>query len=101
MASLLQIAQQLEQLAGLGILVVSAALLALSVVAWRRERDRKMLLVSIAYGCFALHGLVVFLEYYLLAFDVLAFEWVELVEHGSTFLVLAGLIAFFAALSRE
>jgi len=101
MASLLPLAQQLEQLAGLGIFVVSAVLLTLSVLAWRRERDRKLAVVSAAYGCFAVHGLVVFLEYVLLDYAVLPFEWVELLEHASTFLVLAGLIAFFAALTRE
>lgn len=101
MSSLLPLARQLEQLAGLGILVVSFVLLWLSVLAWRRERDRKMAIVGTAYGFFALHGLVVFLEYYLVAFDVLPFEWVELLEHASSFLVLAGLFAFFAALTRE
>lgn len=101
MSSLLDLARQLEQLAGLGIFVVSLVLLGLSLLAWRRERDRKMIIVSTAYGFFALHGLIVFLEYYLLEFNVLPFQWVELIEHASSFLVLAGLFAFFAALTRE
>lgn len=101
MTSLLPLARQLEQLAGFGILVVSLTLLLLSHRAWRRERDRKMLVVAVAYGFFALHGLVVSLEYALLEYSLLSFEWVELLEHASSFLVLAGLIAFFAALTRE
>lgn len=101
MTDLLALARQLEQVAGLGILAASLVLLGLSLLAWRRERDRKMAVVGVAYGFFALHGLVVFLEYYLVSSGVLPFEWVELLEHGSSFLVLAGLVAFFAALTRE
>lgn len=93
-------AQQLEQLAGLGIFVVSVALLTLSVIAWRRERERRMLIVGVAYALFAVHGLVVFAEYYLLAAGFLAYEVVELVEHASSVLILLGLLAFFAAITR-
>lgn len=95
------LAQQLEQLAGLGIFVVGTALLALSLVAWRRERESRMLIVSVAYALFAIHGLVVFLEYYVLAAGLLAFEVIELVEHTSSFLVLFGLLAFFVAITRD
>lgn len=101
MTSLLPLARQLEQLAGLGILVVSVTLLGLSLLAWRRERDRKMVIVAVAYGFFALHGLVVTLEYALLEYALVPFEWIELLEHASSFLVLAGLFAFFVALTRE
>ncbi|MHB9287076.1 hypothetical protein ACKVMT_08555 [Halobacteriales archaeon Cl-PHB] len=101
MSSLLPLARQLEQLAGLGIFVVGVALFGLSVAAWRRERDPKLAIVSVAYGLFALHGLAVLAEYYLVAWNVLSFEWAELLEHASAFLILAGLLAFFAALSRE
>lgn len=100
MTSLLPLARQLEQLAGLGIFLVSLALLGLSLLAWRREHDEKMAIVSAAYGFFAIHGLIIFLEYYLIGYGV-PFEWVELLEHASSFLVLAGLFAFFAALTRE
>lgn len=98
---MLTFAQQLEQLAGLGIFVVAVALCALSFRAWRRERDRRMLVVTTAYGLFAVHGFVVFVEYYLLSYGVLPFAQVELLEHTSAFLVLFGLLAFFAAISWE
>jgi hypothetical protein len=95
------LAQQLEQLAGLGIFVVAVVLTALSVAAWRRERDRKMLVVSTAYAMFAVHGFVVFAEYFLLDYGLLSFQTVELLEHASSFLVLFGLLAFFVALTRD
>lgn len=95
------LAQQLEQLAGLGILLVGFALAALSVAAWRRERDRRMLVVTAAYAMFAVHGLVVFAEYFLLDYGLLSFQTVELLEHSSAFLILFGLLAFFAALTWE
>lgn len=95
------LAQQLEQLAGLGIFVVAAALLALSMVAWRRERESRMLVVSLAYALFAVHGLIVFLEYYVLAAGILVYDVVELVEHASSFLILFGLLAFFIAITRD
>lgn len=96
---LLTFAQQLEQLTSLGIFVVGFALAALSAAAWRRERDRRMLIVSMAYGLFALYGLIVFLEYYLVSF--LPDTIVEIIEHGAALLVLVGLLAFFVAMTRE
>ena len=101
MASLIPLAGQLEQIAGLGILVVSAFLLGLSLLAWRRERDAKMAVVAVAYGLFALHGLAVSVEYYIIETGMLPVGWAELLEHASSFLILAGLLAFFAALTRE
>lgn len=98
---MLSLAQQVEQLAGLGILLVGLALAALSVVAWRRERDRRMLLVAAAYGLFAVHGLVLFLEYFLLGVSIPVFGSVELIEHVSSLLVLVGLVAFFVAIARR
>lgn len=95
---MLTFAQQLEQLTSLGILVAGVALAALSAAAWRRERDERMLIVAWAYGLFALYGLVVFLEYFLM--DYLPFETVELLEHGSAVLILIGLLAFFVAMTR-
>ena len=97
---MLTVAQQLEQLAGLGILVVSVALAGLSVVAWRRERERRMLVVAFAYAMFAINGFVVFVEYFVLAYGLLPFDVVELIEHASSFLVLVGLLAFFVAITR-
>jgi len=96
MASL---AQQLEQFGGLGVFLLAAALTVLSVAAYRRERERRMLVVALAYGFFAVRGLVVFLEYELLPY--LDASTVELLEHSSVLLVLAGLLAFFAALFVE
>ncbi|MFB6171864.1 MAG: hypothetical protein ABEJ23_04970 [Haloarculaceae archaeon] len=93
--------QLLEQVAGLGTLVVGGALAALSAAAWRRERDRRMLLVGVAYLLFAVHGLVVFGEYLLLEWHVLQFSTVELLEHGSAYLILVGLLVFFVAIFRE
>lgn len=96
---LLTLAQQIEQVVSLGILVVGLALAGLSAAAWRRERDRRMLVVAVAYGLFAVYGLVVFLEYFLLPY--LGAELVELLEHGSAVLVLVGLLAFFVAIAGE
>lgn len=93
------LAQQLEQFISLGIFLLGLLLASLSVLAWRRERDRRMLVVSVAYGMFAIYGLVVFLEYFLLPY--LSYEVVELLEHGAAVLILVGLLAFFVALFRE
>ncbi|MFB6107909.1 MAG: hypothetical protein ABEJ82_03585 [Haloplanus sp.] len=95
------LAQQLEQLAGLGIFVVSLVLTVLSLVAWRRERERRMLVVGVAYGLFAVNGFVVFAEYFLLELGVVPFGQVELLEHATSFLVLFGLLAFFVAITSE
>ena len=98
---MLSIAQQIEQLAGLGILVVALGLATLSGVAWARERDSRMLIVTIAYAMFAFHGLVLFLEYFLVGVAIPVFGNIELVEHTSSLLVLVGLLAFFVAITRE
>ncbi|MFB6170803.1 MAG: hypothetical protein ABEJ06_06605 [Haloarculaceae archaeon] len=98
---MLSLAQQLEQLAGLGIFVVSVVLTALSLLAWRRERERRMLVVSVAYALFAVNGFVVFVEYFLVAGSVVPYRVVELAEHATSFLVLFGLLAFFVAITRE
>jgi len=95
----LTLAQQIEQLTSLGIFVVGLALAALSFAAWRRERDRRMLVVSGAYLLFTLYGLVVFLEYYLLPY--LPIRTIELLEHGAAVFILVGLLAFFVAMSGE
>jgi len=93
------LAQLLEQYLSLGIFAVAATLSALSVLAWRRERDRRMAAVSVGYGMFAVYGLVVFLEYVLLPYFPHA--PLELLEHGSAVLILGGLLTFFFALTRE
>lgn len=96
MASLVQL---VEQVVGLGIFLVALSLATLSYLAWRRERDRRMQVVSVAYLLFMLYGLVVFLEYTLM--QVLPVMDVELLEHASGLFILAGLLAFFAAITRE
>lgn len=93
------LAQTLEQSISFGIFVVGLTLAVLSLIAWRRERDRRMLVVTVAYGLFSVYGLVVFLEYLLLPY--LPFRVVELLEHGAAGLILVGLVAFFVALTRE
>lgn len=98
---MLTLAQQLEQLVGLGILVVGLGLAALSALAWRRERESRMVLVATAYVLFAIHGAVLFLEYFVLQAGLLPAGQVELLEHGSSVLLLVGLLAFFVAITRE
>lgn len=92
------LAQQLEQFISLGIFVLGFALAALSWLAYRRERDRRMLTVTGAYLLFAVYGLVVFLEVFVA--NLVGYETAELLEHGGAVLILAGLLAFFLALRR-
>ena len=93
------LAQLLEQYVSLGIFLVAAALSAFSYLAWRRERDRRMGIVTAGYAMFALYGLIVVLEYPLLPY--VPYATLELLEHGSAVLILGGLIAFFLALTRD
>jgi CHASE2 domain-containing sensor protein len=93
------LAQLLEQYVSLGIFLVALGLGVLSFLAWRRERDRRMGIVAAGYGMFAVYGLVVFLEYFLLPH--VPYRLVELLEHGSAILILGGLLAFFVALTRD
>lgn len=93
------LAQFLEQYVSLGIFLVATGLGVLSLLAWRRERDRRMAIVTAGYAMFAVYGLVVFLEYLLLPY--LSYRVVEILEHGIAILILGGLLAFFAALTRD
>lgn len=93
------LAALIEQYVSLGIFLVAGALSVLSYLAWRRERDRRMGIVTAGYTMFASYGLVVFLEYPLLRY--LGASTVELLEHGSGLLILAGLLTFFIALTRD
>jgi hypothetical protein len=93
------LAALLEQYVSLGIFLVAAALSVLSYLAWRRERDGRMGIVTGGYALFAAYGLIVFLEYPLLPY--LGARRVELLEHGSAILILGGLLAFFVALTRD
>lgn len=93
------LAALLEQYISLGIFVVAAALTALSYFAWRRERDRRMSVVTLGYALFAVYGLTVFLEGVLIPY--FPYETLELLEHGSAALILVGLLLFFVALTRD
>lgn len=95
----LTLPQTIEQVTSLGIFIVGLTLAALSTVAWRRERDRRMAVVATAYGLFALYGLIVFLEYTLLS--VLSARIVEILEHGAALLILVGLLTFFYVLTGD
>lgn len=99
LGSRLALAQKLEQYVGLSVFVVALALASFSFLAWRRERERRMLVVSAGYSMFAVYGLVVFLEYFLLV-SMFTYETVELVEHAASVLILTGLLTFFVALAR-
>lgn len=92
------VAQLLEQYVSLGIFVVAATLSALSYLAWRRERDRRMATVTAGYAMFAVYGLVVALEHVLIPY--VPYATLELFEHGVAVLILAGLLTFFLALTR-
>lgn len=92
----LSLAGDLEVISSLAIFVLASVLAVLSGLAWRRERDSRMLYVTVAYAFFALRGLFVFVEGPLEhLFDT------ELLEHASPFLVVVALLLFFIALSRE
>lgn len=96
---LITLAQLLEQYVSLGIFVLAGALATLSAVAWRRERDRRMAIVTGGYLLFAVYGLVVFLEHILIPY--VPYATLELLEHGVAILILGGLLAFFAALTYD
>ena len=87
---------ELEVVSSLSIFLLAAVLAVLSGLAWRRERDRRMFFVTVAYAFFALRGLFVFVEEPL--GDALE---TELLEHASPFLVVVALLLFFVAVSRE
>lgn len=91
--------QFLEQYISLGIFLLATTLTILSFLAWRREHDRRMCVVTAGYAMFALYGLIVFLEYPLRPYIPLTI--LELLEHGSAILILGGLVAFFFALMRD
>ena len=93
------LAQLLEQYVSLGIFVLAAGLSVLSFLAWRRERDSRMRIVTLGYAMFAVYGLIVFLEYPLLPY--IPYATLELLEHGSAILILGGLLTFFVALTRD
>lgn len=93
------LAQLLEHYVSLGIFVIATGLSTLSYLAWRREHDRRMRIVTLGYVMFAVYGLVVFLEYPLLPY--VPHSTLELFEHGSALLILGGLLAFFVALTRD
>jgi len=92
----LSLGGDLEAVASLTIFVLASVLAALSGLAWRRERDTRILYVTIAYAFFALRGVFVFVEV-----PLAHLLNTELLEHGSPFLVVIALLLFFVALSRR
>lgn len=92
----LALTEDLEVVSSLAIFLLATGLGVLTWLAWRRERDRRMLYVTVAYAFFALRGLVVFLEGPL---DVVVDA--ELLEHASPFLVVIALLVFFIAVTRR
>ena len=99
----------IEFVLSIGIFIVGGLLCVLSILAWRRERDPKMLTVSVAYVLFALRGLVIVVGYSFHSLIdpetnhpgspvVLA---LVLLDHLSALLVLIGLVLFFVALVRR
>ena len=93
------LAQLLEQYVSLGIFVLAGGLSVLSFLAWRRERDSRMRIVTLGYAMFTVYGLIVFLKYLLLPY--LPYSPLELLEHASALLILGGLLTFFVALTRD
>ena len=98
----------IEWVLSLGIFLAGCVLSLLTGLAWRREHDRKLLLVTVAYALFALRGLAVLLapvvegplESGELHPSVLVFVG-EVSTHLSPLLVLAGLVLFFVAFTRS
>ena len=89
-------ADVIELAASLGILVVSLGLGTLTLLTWRRERERRLVVVTVAYGLFACRGLAVI-------FEEMIYPGVqpELIDHLSSLFVLLGLLLFFVAIARE
>jgi len=92
-------AELIEQYVNFGIFLVAATLAAVSYLAWRRERDRRMATVTVGYGLFATYGLIVALERVVV--PAIPYATVELIEHGAAVLILFGLLTFFAAVTRD
>lgn len=98
----------IEWLLSFGIFVTGCVLCLLTGLAWRREHDRKLLLVTVAYALFALRGLTVLvapvvegpLESQELHPSLLVIV-AEVSTHLSPLLVLAGLALFFLAFTRS
>ena len=94
-------------LLSLGIFLFAGALSVLTYLTYRRERDRKLLLVTVAYVLFALRGLATIIGPVAEgAFELqglhptLLVVVVEVFTHFSALLVLVGLALFFAATTR-
>jgi uncharacterized membrane protein len=98
----------LEWVLSLGIFLVGGVLSVLCYLAWRREHDRKLLYVTVAYVLFALRGVAVLItplvekpfeeqELHPTFLGVVA----ELFTHLSALLVLVALVLFFVAITRS
>jgi len=89
-------------LVSVGITVVALALGGLSLLAYRRERERRMGVVAVAYALFALRGVLVLGEEVVDPFLRGGYAvGPELVAHLSGLAVLIALVLFFVAVLGE
>ncbi|MFB6165607.1 MAG: hypothetical protein ABEJ31_10650 [Haloarculaceae archaeon] len=88
--------ETLEFVSNASIVVVALVLLALTVIAWRRERDRRMALVAVAFALFVLRGVLVLLERWLTGYVA-----TETLEHAAPFLVAFALVVIFLAVVQR
>lgn len=93
------LAEGFERWVSILIAITAGTLAIVSFAAWRRERAWRMLVVGIGYALFMTFGLLVALERSITR--LFSFASAELIEHGASVLVLAGLLVFFLAISRE
>ncbi|GGJ15508.1 hypothetical protein GCM10008995_26670 [Halobellus salinus] len=94
----MSLASLVELYVSLGIFLVGAVLSGFSYLAWQRERDLRMRTVAVGYAMFSVYGLVVVAEHLLTPY--VAYEALELAEHGFAVLILVGLLTFFVAITR-
>ncbi len=89
-------ADEIELAVSVGILVVSVGLGTLTFLTWRRERERRLAVVTVAYALFACRGLAVI-------YEEIAYSGTppEIIDHLSSLFVLLGLLLFFVAIMRE
>jgi len=92
-------AELLELLVSVGIFTVALGLSGLSYLAWQREHDRQMRIVTGGYALFALYGLAVLLQHLLKPY--FPYELLDLVEYGAGLFILGGLLMFFFAIKRD
>jgi len=75
-----------------GVAVVSLALTVLAFLAWRRTGNRKLLLVTLAFGLFFVKGVLTAVS---LFYEIIGHETLELVDSGFDLVILVLLISPF------